>query len=34
VFVSGTFRFATLALYEFNLGWTTPTWVLAMSVAF
>ena len=34
LFVSGTFRFVTLALYEFNLGWTTPTWVLATSVAF
>lgn len=34
VFVSGTFRFVTIVLYEFNLGWTTPTWVLATSVAF
>ena len=34
LFVSGTYRFATLSLYEFNLGWTTPTWVLALGVAF
>lgn len=33
-FASGTFRFATLTLYEFNLGWTTPTWVLAMTLTF
>ncbi|HXI30903.1 MAG TPA: hypothetical protein VNG89_20840 [Vicinamibacterales bacterium] len=34
LFVSGTYRFATLSLYEFNLGWTTPTWVIALGVAF
>jgi hypothetical protein len=34
LFVSGTYRFATLTLYEFNLGWTDPTWVLAMTLAF
>ena len=33
-FVGGTFRSASLTLFEFNLGWTTPTWVLALSVAF
>ena len=33
-FASGTLRFATLTLYEFNLGWTTPTWVLAMTLTF
>jgi len=32
-FVGGAFRSAALTLYEFNLGWTTPTWVLALSVA-
>ena len=34
LFVSGTYRFLTLTLYEFNLGWTTPTWVVAMSASF
>ena len=33
-FASGTYRFATLTLYELNLGWTTPTWVLALALAF
>jgi hypothetical protein len=33
-FVSGTYRFANVTLYEFNLGWTTPTWVLAMTLTF
>ena len=34
LFVAGTFRFATLTLYELNLFWTTPTWVLAMTLTF
>ena len=34
LFVSGTYRFLTLTLYEFNLGWTTPTWVVALGAAF
>ena len=34
LFVSGTYRFVTLTLYELNLLWTTATWVLAMSVSF
>jgi hypothetical protein len=34
LFVSGTYRFLTLTVYEFNLGWTTPTWVVAMSAGF
>ena len=34
LFVSGTYRFLTLTLYEFNLGWTTPTWVVALSAGF
>jgi hypothetical protein len=33
-FASGTYHFATLTLYELNLGWTTPTWVLALALAF
>jgi hypothetical protein len=32
--VSGTYRFITLTLYELNILWTTPTWVLAMAVSF
>jgi len=34
LFASVTLRFVTLALYEFNAPWTTPTWVLAVSVGF
>ena len=34
LFVSATIRFITVSLYEFNLGWTTPTWVGAVSVTF
>jgi hypothetical protein len=34
LFLSGTFRFATLTLYELNLFWTTPTWVIAMGLTF
>jgi hypothetical protein len=34
LFVAGTFRSATLTLYELNLFWTTPTWIVALSVAF
>jgi len=33
-FASVTLRFVTLALYELNAPWTTPTWVLAASVTF
>jgi hypothetical protein len=33
-FVGVTIRFVTLTLYEFNAGWTTPTWVGALSVTF
>lgn len=34
LFVSGTYRFATLTVYELNLSWTTPTWVLALTLTF
>ncbi len=34
LFVSTTIRFVTVSLYEFNLGWTTPTWVGAVSATF
>lgn len=34
LFASVTVRFLTLALYEFNAPWTTPTWVVAASVTF
>ena len=34
LFVSATIGFVTVALYEFNLGWTTPTWVGAVSATF
>jgi hypothetical protein len=34
LFVSATIRFVTVSLYEFNLGWTTPTWVGVVSAAF
>ena len=33
-FASGTFRFATLTLTSSTSGWTTPTWVLAMTLTF
>jgi hypothetical protein len=34
LFVAGTIRFVTVSLYEFNLGWATPTWVGAVSATF
>jgi len=34
LFVSMTIRFITVSLYEFNLGWTTPTWVGTVSATF
>jgi hypothetical protein len=34
LFVAATIRFVTLSVYEFNLGWTTPTWVFALGVSF
>jgi len=34
VFVSATFRRVTVSLYEFNLFWTTPTWVAGLSVTY
>jgi len=34
LFVSATIGFVTVALYEFNLGWATPTWVGAVSATF
>ena len=34
LFVSVTFRFATVSIYEFNAFWTTPTWVVALGVSF
>lgn len=34
LFVSGSYRFVTLTLYELNLPWTAATWVLAMAVSF
>ena len=34
LFVGVTVRVLTVTLYEFNAGWTTPTWVGAASVSF
>jgi hypothetical protein len=34
LFVGVTIRFLTVTLYEFNAGWTSPTWVGAASVTF
>jgi hypothetical protein len=34
LFVAATIRFVTVSLYEFNLGWATPTWVGAVSATF
>jgi hypothetical protein len=34
LFVSATFRFATVTIYQFNAFWTTPTWVVALGVSF
>ena len=34
MFASVTIRFLTVTLYEFNAGWTTPTWVGAVSASF
>jgi hypothetical protein len=34
LFVSATFRRVTVSLYEFNLFWTTPTWVAGLSVTY
>jgi hypothetical protein len=34
LFVAATIRLFTVSLYEFNLGWATPTWVGAVSVTF
>lgn len=33
LFVGVTVRFVTVTVYEFNAGWTTPTWVGAASVS-
>jgi len=34
LFASVTIRFLTVTLYEFNAGWTTPTWVGAVTASF
>ena len=34
LFVAATIGFVTVSLYEFNLGWATPTWVGAVSATF
>ena len=34
LFASVTIRFVTVTLYEFNAGWTTPTWVGAVGLSF
>ena len=34
LFVAATIRFVTVSLYEFNLGWATPTWVGVVSATF
>jgi hypothetical protein len=34
LFVATTIGFITVSLYEFNLGWATPTWVGAVSATF
>ena len=33
LFVAVTIKSLTVSLYEFNLGWTTPTWVVAFGVS-
>ena len=34
IFVGATYRIATVAFYEFNLGWTHPSYVASLSLAF
>jgi hypothetical protein len=34
LFVAGRIEFVTVALYEFNIGWTNPMWVLALGASF
>jgi hypothetical protein len=34
LFAGATYRFATLTLYEFNLGWTNPTYVVGLGISF